>query len=146
MPSGALAPPEGLEPASDLDSVCFSSELEPPEGVASPPPLLLDSDEPSPVPSAEEDDASDAALVFVALVFVVEVVDAEAFSALVSLGGVMSGVLLGITSELLELPPQAPSATPAASTAVAASAARAFNGIPRARRAGPCGARRLDTR
>jgi hypothetical protein len=29
---------------------------------------------------------------------------------------------------------------------VAASAARALNGSPRGRRAGPCGARRLDTR
>ena len=110
-------------------------------------PLLELSDEASPFDSLEEPEPSVVVAVdLVALVEVVDVVAEAAFSALVSFGGTMSGVLFGTTSEELELPPHAPRATPAARTAVAASAARALNGFPRARRAGPCGARRLDTR
>ena len=93
-------------------------------------------------PAASEVELDDLAVVVV----VVEVVDPDAFSALVSVGGVMSGVLLGMTSEFAELPPQAASTAPAASTAVAERTERALNGLTGAARAGPCAARKWDTR
>lgn len=68
------------------------------------------------------------ALVVLAVVVEVEVVCAAA-SALVLVGGVMSGVLLGTASETV-LPPQAPSVTPQSSAAHAASAARALTTVP----------------
>jgi hypothetical protein len=55
----------------------------------------------------------------------VEVVSTDAFSALVSAGGVMSGVLFGTTSEALLVPPHAPSVVPARSTNDAPTATRA---------------------
>ena len=94
------------------------------------------------VPGASEAELDDLAVV----VAVVEVVDPAVFSALVSVGGVMSGVLLGMTSELVELPPQAASTAPAASTAVAERTARVLNGLTGAARAGPCAAGTWDTR
>ena len=149
LPSGALAPPEGLEPASDFDSLVFSSALAPPEGVASPEPLLSVSEELSPPVSPLELDASpEEELGFeVVEVLVVDVVEVAAFSAPVSVGGVMSGVVFGITSPLVVPLPHAPRATPAASTAVAARAARALGRVTRSPgRAGPCAARTWDTR
>ena len=68
----------------------------------------------------------------------VEVVCAAAASALVSVGGVSSGVLLGTASETL-VPPQALSANPQSSAAHAASARRALT-------AAPCACRRSGTR
>ena len=84
-----------------------------------------------------EEDVSLVLLVLVDVV-AVEVVCAAAASALVSVGGAMSGVLLGIASETL-LPPQAPSVSPQSSTAHAASAARAFTAVP-------CACRTLGSR
>ncbi len=70
-------------------------------------------------------------LVFVVFVEVVpvEVVCAAAASALVSVGGVSSGVLLGTASETL-VPPQALNAKPQSSAAHAASATRALTAAP----------------
>ena len=70
-------------------------------------------------------------------VVVVEVVCTAAFSALVFVGGVMSGALLGTASETLLLP-HAPRLT-------ASSAAQAVSAI-RAVKAAPCAARRWDSR
>jgi len=58
----------------------------------------------------------------------VEVLCTEAFSALVSLGGVISGVLFGTTSLTLLPPPQAPRLMAHNSTRLAASATRAGEG------------------
>ena len=69
------------------------------------------------------------ALVVFADVVEVDVVCAAATSALVFVGGVMSGVLLGTASETL-VPPQAPSVNPHSNTAHAASAARALTTVP----------------
>ena len=69
------------------------------------------------------------ALVVLADVVEVEVVCAAATSALVFVGGVMSGVLLGTASETL-LPPHAPSVSPHSNAAHAASAARALTTVP----------------
>ncbi len=70
-------------------------------------------------------------LVFVLLVELVpvEVVCAAAASALVSVGGVSSGVLLGTASETL-VPPQALNANPQSSAAHTASARRALTAAP----------------
>ncbi len=73
----------------------------------------------------------DVSLVLVVFVEVVpvEVFCAAAASALVSVGGVSSGVLLGTVSETL-VPPQALSAEPQRSAAHAASATRALTAAP----------------
>ncbi len=128
---GALAPPDGLEPAADF-SLDFSSAEEPPEGVASPlpaplelPPLVGSS-----VASLPPDSfagLSVLVVLLVVLVVAVEVVCPDAFSALVSFGGVMSGVLLGTASEALLPPPQAPSVAPEHNSARARISARSFN-------------------
>jgi len=55
---------------------------------------------------------------------VVDVVWAAAFSALVSVGGVISGVLFGTASETLLPPPHAVSVTLARTTSIAGRAAR----------------------
>jgi hypothetical protein len=70
-------------------------------------------------------------LVFVLLVELVpvELVCAAAASALVSVGGVSSGVLLGTASETL-VPPQALNANPQSSAAHAASAKRPLTAAP----------------
>ncbi len=62
-------------------------------------------------------------LVFVVLVAVVEVVEEAAFSALVSFGGVMSGVDFGTGLEALP-PPQAASPNTQRSAALASVASR----------------------
>ena len=82
----------------------------------------------------------EVSLVFVVFVEVVpvEVVWAAAASALVSVGGVSSGVLLGTVSETL-VPPQALNAKPQSSAAHAASATRALT-------AAPCACRRWGSR
>jgi len=59
----------------------------------------------------------------------VEVVCTAAASALVSVGGVSSGVLLGTASDTL-VPPQALNAKPQSSAAHTASAARALTAAP----------------
>jgi hypothetical protein len=86
-------------------------------------------------------------------VVAVELVRVASFSAEVLLGGVISGVLRGVTSDALPPPPHAPRATPQASTSAVAPAtmrkARAALGplwIPLTRPAGPSGARRWDSR
>jgi hypothetical protein len=66
---------------------------------------------------------------FVVVEVDVELVCADAASAVVFVGGVISGVLLGTASETL-LPPHALSATPQSSTVNAASATRAFTVVP----------------
>jgi hypothetical protein len=73
----------------------------------------------------------EVSLVFVVFVEVVpvEVVCAAAASALVSVGGVSSGVLLGTVFEAL-LPPQALNARPQSSAAQAASATRVLTVAP----------------
>jgi hypothetical protein len=60
--------------------------------------------------------------VAVVAVVVVEVVCVASLSACVLAGGVISGVLRGDTSAVLPLPPQAPSVSPASSTAALARA------------------------
>lgn len=85
----------------------------------------------------------------VLVVFVgdVDVVDAAAFSALVSFGGKMSGVLFGTLSETL-LPPHAASAS-AQITAAKATVTRRMRVIvplSRLRRAGPCACRTSGSR
>lgn len=63
------------------------------------------------------------ALVDVVGVVVVEVVSVASFSAAELLGGVISGVVLGVTSETLVPPHELRPTTDSASTALAASAA-----------------------
>jgi hypothetical protein len=88
------------------------------------------------VPAVELEGSLDLLEAFVVLV--VEVVRAEAASALVFVGGVMSGVLLGTASETL-LPPHAPSVSPHSNAAHAASATRALTTVP-------CACRTLGSR
>ncbi len=85
---------------------------------------------------------SPVVLVLVVEVALVDVVDAAAFSALVSAGGTMLGVLLGTDSETL-LPPQAASASAQAS---AASAARVRVALTPGTPAAPCACRRWGSR
>jgi hypothetical protein len=77
----------------------------------------------SPLEASEEELSLDVPLDVVDVVDV-EVVWIAVFSADVSVGGVMSGVLLGTTSEVLLPPPHAPSVTPQRSTTDAARVAR----------------------
>lgn len=90
--------------------------------------VSLDGAEASPAGSSEPADVEDSALLLV-LAFVedvvveVEIVFAAAASALVFVGGVMSGVLEGTVSDTL-VPPQALSARPHSSAAQAPSAPR----------------------
>lgn len=142
----------GLDPAEDsflasslAGAFSFSPADAPPDGVASlePEPAEPPEDD-SPAALSPSDEDSLEALSPVELVEVlVEVVDVEvvctaAFSALVSVGGVISGVLLGTASETL-LEPHAPSETPARSATHALSAKRALT-------AGPCAFGRWGTR
>jgi hypothetical protein len=90
----------------------------------------------SPLVDVEEDSVA-LTVDFVAVVDV-EVVCAEAASALVFVGGVISGVLLGTASETL-LPPQALTVSPHSSAAHAASATRDLT-------TGPCACRMWDSR
>jgi hypothetical protein len=99
----------------------------------------------APVPLAPLDEGSSLALasslaalgepsldlaVDVVEVVEVEVVCTAAASALVLVGGVMSGVLFGAASLTLLPPPQALSPTPHSSTRLAATAARAVTAAP----------------
>jgi hypothetical protein len=122
---GSLA----LEPDS-LDAGFSCSAEAPPELPAVP--AELEPEDASPLSlagvSAVELELSLAFVVFVAVV-AVEVVCAAAASALVSVGGVSSGVLLGTASETL-LPPQALNAEPHSRTAHAASPMRALTAAP----------------
>jgi hypothetical protein len=106
-------PPAEVPPA---DSPLLSDaplSLPPLEAASS---LLLDSS-PDPVEVSSLDLAVD--------VLEVDVVCTAAFSALVSVGGVMSGVLFGTVSLTLEPPPQAPRPTEHSNRMLAAIAARA---------------------
>ncbi len=79
--------------------------------------------------SVLEEELSLALLVVLVDVVEVEVVCTAAASALVSVGGVISGVLFGTASETL-LEPHALSVSPASSSAHAASATRALTAAP----------------
>jgi len=149
---GALAPPVGLELPDSLPPLGlaplpaddFSSGAAPPEEPdsleasllvdSSSPPSLLDV---SPVPPS-----APLPVVFVAVADV-EVVCTAAFSALVSAGGVMFGVLLGTASETLLLPHAARDRTSAA--ARPASVGR-ISGTWRRPRAVPCASRTSGSR
>jgi hypothetical protein len=86
-----------------------------------------------------EDELSPVLLVlFVVVVVDVDVVCTAAASAVVLVGGVISGVLFGTASETLA-PPQALSARADSSVADAASTGRALT-------TGPCACRRWDSR
>jgi len=74
--------------------------------------------------SPPDDDSSPVAVFGVVDVVELEVVCTDAFSALVSVGGVISGVLFGTASETLLPPPHALKVTPQRSVAVAASRVR----------------------
>ena len=144
MPDGGSEPPVALEPPLELSP---PAELDPPAlddgSSAAPPELALSLSVPpedgslalalsSLVPSVVVEDFVVVAVVAVVLVLV------ASLSAVVLLGGVISGVLRGTASETL-LPPQAPRATPQAITSTTAlAAARLFAlEISGARRAAP---------
>jgi hypothetical protein len=133
LPDGALAPPEGVA-ADSLPPLAVSSlfavSLEVPpadspllsEAPLSLPPLdAASSLEPDSSPEELEEPSLDLP---VEVVDEVEVVCTAAFSALVSVGGVMSGVLLGTESLTLLPPPQAVRPTEHSSRTLAAIAAR----------------------
>jgi hypothetical protein len=151
LPVGADAPPDGLDPAADFSlagSFSFSAEA-PPEGLLSPAPLALPPLVGSSVASLPPDSFAGLSLEVVpALLDVVEVdvVWTAAFSALVSLGGVMSGVLFGIASAVPPPPPHAARVVPASSSASASSAARAVNDFPSRIQAVPSGDRTSGSR
>ncbi len=143
----------GLEPAADspppFEAVSLAADLfcspaaAPPEELASFEDAPLEDDSllpPLPAASPLEDEPSP--LVLLALVVLADLVEVEvvctAASALVLVGGVMSGVLFGTASETL-LPPHAPSVSPHTTAAHAATATRAFT-------AGPCACRRWGSR
>jgi hypothetical protein len=86
------------------------------------PPLVVSSSlEPD---SSPEELEVPSLVLLVALVEDVEVVCTAAFSALVSVGGIMSGVLFGTESLTLLPPPQAPRPTEHSKRTLAAIAAR----------------------
>ena len=120
----AFSPPPAEAPPDSLPAPEDSLE-------ASEPPEASDSE-------LEDDSPEDSEDVEVFLV--VEVLDEvpAAFSALVSFGGVISGVFLGVVSETF-VPPQAASASAASSAPAAASHRRLLT-------AGPSAARRWDSR
>jgi hypothetical protein len=129
-----LAPPVGLL-ASPVPGLAFSvvfsfSATVPPAGepVAAPVPLpALDDSEPAaPLLVSLLGDPEEAVPAEV-LVAVVDVRTPAAFSALVFVGGVISGVLFGTASATL-LPPQPLTARPQSAAAEAATAARAAHG------------------
>jgi hypothetical protein len=105
--ASSLVPPAEVPPAASPSPV---SELLPP----------VDSE----LDSLSEELGSLSLLVFV---FAVEVavVGVDSFSAAVFVGGVISGVLLGVASETLLEPPHAPSQTPHPSASTAADAVTA---------------------
>jgi hypothetical protein len=103
--------------------------------VPAPAPLVLPAPEDSelaPPPAASLLDEPAEAAVDEVLVDVEEVRTPAAFSALVSVGGVISGVVLGTASATL-LPPHPLTATAQSNAAEAASAARAVHALERGR-------------
>jgi hypothetical protein len=135
LPVGGSEPPVALEPPLELSS---PAELDPPVpdelsslllslSLSAPPEVAsLALELSSLVPSAVVED-----LVGVVAVVAVVLVRVASLSAVVLLGGVISGVLRGAASETL-LPPHAPSANPHASaSANPLSAARLLPGETR---------------
>jgi len=102
-------PPAEVPPAAPLSDAPLSL-----------PPL--DAASPLPLDSSPEEPALDLAVEVFGVV-AVEVVCTVAFSALVSVGGVISGVLFGTASLTLLPPPQAPRPTAHSSKMLAASQA-----------------------
>ena len=98
-----------------------------PVAVPAPVPALEDSELAS-LPAASLLEDPEEAPAAEALVDVVEVRTPAAFSALVFVGGVISGVVLGTASATL-LPPHPLTLTPQSTAAEAASAARAAQGL-----------------
>jgi hypothetical protein len=149
---GALAPPDGLDPADDFSGSFSLSADAPPDGVASldsPAPLELPPLSGSSVASLPPDSfagLSDFDVLDVDVDVDVEVVCAAAFSALVSFGGVISGVLLGTASEALAPPPHAPSETAPSSSATVSATALALTDPPCAIRAAPSACRTWGSR
>jgi hypothetical protein len=132
VPPPLEEPPEPpLEPpVAPLAPLPADSSEAPPDSLAP-----LDSEAPLPVPLEE---------VFVE-VDVLDAADAWAsFSAEVSAGGMMLGVLLGTASDALEPPPHALSVRPQRTTTVAPTATREARGAPLT--AAPCAARRWGSR
>jgi hypothetical protein len=131
LPVGALAPPLGvaadsLPPPLPADSSLFAvppAEVPPADSLLlSEAPLSLpplDSASSLPLDSSPEELSLDLA-VEVFEVVAVDVVCTAAFSALVSVGGVISGVLFGTESLTLLPPPQAPRPTEQSSRTLAA--------------------------
>jgi hypothetical protein len=139
-----LAPPVGLaSPVPLVLSLAFSFSAEVPP--AAPPavdPLELSLFDGSPLDSllgasSLEDPVEEVAPDVPLDVVDVDVVCAEAFSAEVSVGGMMSGVLLGTASELALAPPHPANVEPARSTIDATAAARPIDAQGRRRRAWP---------
>ncbi|MCW3018005.1 MAG: hypothetical protein JWN10_313 [Solirubrobacterales bacterium] len=120
-------------PALELDSLEAGFSF----SAAAPPELpsvlgVLDPEDASPLSLAGVSPVEvELSVLFVLFVEVVpvEVVCTAAVSALVSVGGVSSGVLFGTASETL-VPPQALNAKPQSSAAHAASATRALTAAP----------------
>ncbi|HKH79332.1 MAG TPA: hypothetical protein VJ996_04875 [Solirubrobacteraceae bacterium] len=108
-------------PVSELEGFSFSADAPPDALVSLELSFLLASLEAA---SPPDDDSSPVAVFGVVDVVELEVVCTDAFSALVSVGGVISGVLFGTASETLLPPPHALKVTPQRSVAVAASRVR----------------------
>jgi hypothetical protein len=106
-PPFAVSPADGVPPAAPLLS----------DAPLSLPPL----DDSSPALASSLDEPEVPSLDLAVDVVEVEVVCTAAFSALVSVGGVMSGVLFGTASLTLPPPPQAASPTAHSSKILAAS-------------------------
>jgi hypothetical protein len=112
-PPAEPPPPAPAEPPEPLPELSLPAASSPPAAAASPP-----------------EDAADSSLAPVAVpALLLEEVEVEgfwaaAFSALVSVGGMMSGVLFGTVSEAWLDPPQAVSGMPVNTTSEATSAAR----------------------
>jgi hypothetical protein len=117
--------------ALSLDADFSFSAAAPPEAPAVLGALALEEVSPPSLAgaSALEEEPSLVLLVVLVDVVEVEVVCTAAASALVFVGGVISGVLFGTASETL-LPPQALSVSPHSSAAHAASATRALTAVP----------------
>jgi hypothetical protein len=144
---GALAPPVGLAGVAGSSVLAASLEAGFSVSAAAPPeaPEVAGSVsfEEAPVLSLADDSPLEALSLALVVVVLVVVVDedaafAAAASALVSVGGVISGVLFGTASETLA-PPHALSVSPHSTIAHAASATRVLT-------TGPCACRTWDSR
>jgi hypothetical protein len=117
----------------------FSAACAPPVGLASLGVSLVDASLFSLAAASLLADVLSLGVLFVLVVVVeVEVFCDAAASALVFVGGLISGVLLGTASETL-VPPHALTVSPQSSAAQAASATRALT-------TGPCACRTWDSR